>query len=127
MMNPEIRDQWADALESDEYAQCQNALTRVAPDGVVSHCCLGVLTELGVKAGVITRNEADDDGRGLIGYGPHNEKATLPDAIQKWAGITGPDSDNPMVDYKSDRHSLAELNDYLDVKFPEIAKVVRQL
>lgn len=49
-MNIEIRDEWADALESGEYEQ---GFGRLNFDG--KFCCLGVLSELLVKRGVLQR------------------------------------------------------------------------
>jgi len=68
-MNPEVKAQWIEALESGEYTQGRGALTKVGPDGSRSHCCLGVLTDLAVKAG-----KCEETGRDLldsIKYGAH--------------------------------------------------------
>lgn len=125
-MNPEIRDQWADALESGEYPQCQGALTKVDPVTYAeSNCCLGVLTELAVKAGVIERIRTDPNRNRIVYSG--NEAMTLTPEVQAWADL---EDDNPTVDYDGTRTwSLAELNDGMHgghpLTFPEIAKLIR--
>lgn len=43
---------WIEALESDEYEQCQGHLESTDRDGNVRHCCLGVLTRLAMADGV---------------------------------------------------------------------------
>jgi hypothetical protein len=53
-MNPEVKDLWVKALRSGEYSQAEGKLCYASKeDGSRSFCCLGVLADLGVKAGVI--------------------------------------------------------------------------
>jgi|SRR6185312_9407178 len=51
-MKPEVRSEWCKALRSGEYVQAQGHM-RTDPDqnGKVGYCCLGVLTDLYLKAG----------------------------------------------------------------------------
>lgn len=49
-MNPEIREQWATALESEEYSQGRGNLCHLNSDGIKEYCCLGVLTDLYLRA-----------------------------------------------------------------------------
>lgn len=131
MMNPQIKTQWIAALQSGEYAQCKGTLTQVTADGKESHCCLGVLTELAVKAGVITRNNTiRDDGSVKVSYGEAYESGTASYEVRKWAGLDDP---NPNVEYgefgDDNKISLAELNDGArrlsrPVEFPEIAAII---
>lgn len=127
-MNPEIRDLWCDALESGEYKQCASALTRIAGDGTESHCCLGVLTELGVKAGVTKRLanlEADDEGN-IVKYDDGSlggQGYITPSPVMAWAGLTDsiPDVKTPDGEY-----GLSGLNDGEGLTFPEIAALIRK-
>lgn len=120
-MKAEIKAQWVAALKSGEYKQCQGTLTRVAYDGTESHCCLGVLTELAVKAGVIERAEGAlshtvsyPDVDGLQGD-------VTPVKVQAWSGLA---VGNPSVNYNGEIEALAVLNDRDGLTFPEIAKLI---
>ena len=44
-----LRDEWIEALESDEYEQCSTALCRTDKDGNTSYCCLGVGADVWMK------------------------------------------------------------------------------
>jgi hypothetical protein len=46
IQNAELRDRWLAALRSGEYEQGQNRLKYRDHDGVVRHCCLGVLCDV---------------------------------------------------------------------------------
>lgn len=123
-MDSVIRDQWADALESGEYPQGNGALGRKGKDDITKYCCLGVLCELAVKAGVIQSFQGLGGDDSAISYGTSTYRtASLPSReVMRWAGL---DANNPMVDYDDDHQSLAELNDSGTLDFPEIAKLVR--
>jgi hypothetical protein len=59
-MNPDKKKQWTTALRSGEYEQGEVRLER---DG--KFCCLGVLSHLAYKEGVVTRKPStthDEDG-----------------------------------------------------------------
>jgi hypothetical protein len=50
----EIRDAWIKALRSGEYVQGKNMLHYLDADTGVNHyCCLGVLSELALEAGIV--------------------------------------------------------------------------
>lgn len=52
-MKPEWKKKWIDALRSGKYLQARGELRR---EGTVpAYCCLGVLCELGVEAGLLQR------------------------------------------------------------------------
>jgi hypothetical protein len=140
-MNKEIGERWCTALESGEYQRGFGALTRVSPDGTRRHCCLGVLTDLAVKAGV-TREltgpqyAATNGGDQLVQYYSYtndygvgiSEGSYLPKCVQDWAGL---DNGNPLVPLPGDdpggwvTESMAGLNDNRDYTFAQIAAVVR--
>lgn len=52
-MNPAIKAQWVAALRSGDYVQGQNRLRNLNIE-THPHCCLGVLTDLYVKANDMT-------------------------------------------------------------------------
>jgi hypothetical protein len=88
-MKPEVKAQWIAALRNGEYQQGQMSLSK---DG--KFCCLGVLCDLAVKAGVIpapsTRNTLGDDL-----YGTEDKCDVLPAEVKVWAGLV---EANPGVD-----------------------------
>lgn len=103
-MHPEVRDLWADALESGEYKQGHGALR----DNEDRFCCLGVLCDLAVKAGVIP-----EPSQYHSGYTYGIDSALLPREVQQWAGWFG-------------QTRLINMNDGLRNRFKTIAKYVRE-
>lgn len=73
MTPKEVRQLWVKALRSGEYQQGTNCLR--TDDG--KYCCLGVLTDLAVKNGVIPNFRGEGNG--------HNKVLTLP--VMTWAGL----------------------------------------
>lgn len=127
-MNPEIKAQWVNALRSGEYEQGKYQLHY--QDGAINeYCCLGVLCDLAVKAGVDVHLEKDGTS---VSYG--DQTGALPGPVQEWAGL---DVANPMTPIMSshihdytDPHvqdspvTLAELNDSGRMTFADIADVI---
>jgi hypothetical protein len=113
-MNPGIRAQWTAALRSGKYQQGRSALRK--NDEL---CCLGVLCDLAVKAGVTSAMPGEDgypwayDGR--IDY--------LPDSVKEWAGL---EDGNPLVygPHCPARDHLARINDDLCWDFAQIADAI---
>lgn len=136
-MNPEIKGRWLEALRSGDYPQTRR---RLADDN--GYCCLGVLCEIAVEDGIVTKGTAGgslDDG---IVYTSATDSAdyefsVLPVAVFEWAGMTEP---NPRMDLtledipehardialEGPRYSLADLNDNLRMDFSEIADVIEK-
>ena len=134
-MNPERKAEWVAALRSGDYPQGRNVLTSVESDGTRRHCCLGVLCDLAVKAGVLTVDTDDDgtpdttyvNGTNAVRYhetGQPDAQAVvyLPRAVREWAGLDG---DNPGFVREGflNRTHLASLNDD-GVSFDDIADVI---
>ncbi len=126
-MNKKVQKAWADALRSGDYEQGKGML-----HSGDTYCCLGVLCELAVEAGVTERF----NGPRVMGehgtlpsykYGPDSEVAntgTLPIEVSEWAGLKGADwQDNPTVD----GYSLATWNDHKNADFNDIARLVEKL
>jgi hypothetical protein len=110
---------WLEALESGTYKQTKNVLHRREKEKD-SYCCLGVLCDLAVKAGVLEECDIEQDGNIILYDG---NDGTLPPDVQEWIGLA---SDvgaygDPNV---NDGHSLAEFNDK-GKKFKTIAKIIR--
>lgn len=127
-MNVDVGRAWVDALRSGRYRQGRGRLTQVLPDEdgepTSFHCCLGVLCELAVEAGVAVRadqryapsdrltttyRDAHDGDDPLGEYGGYP-----PTAVWRWAGL--PD-ENPLL---GDARA-SYLNDHRQVSFGAIA------
>lgn len=105
-MNPEIKKKWIEALESGEYTQGQGYLKRRGlDDGVVRHCCLGVLCE-------ILNSPWIEDEDGVFVTGKDEEAYLLPTEIQNRVGIR-------------DIGELMRMNDS-GYFFPKIAKYIKE-
>jgi hypothetical protein len=144
-MNPKVREAWVRALRSGQYPQGTNYLHVAADDPNdrwEGFCCLGVLCELAVQAGVIppARHMVTPTGRRVWEYGvPGGEDGdgashtSLPWAVSEWAGIPG-DTDptiafrvededgNPDVGHRP----ASDLNDNLGLTFEEIAAAIEE-
>jgi len=108
----EIVKAWVAALLSGEYKQGKFYLRHED-----KYCCLGVLCELAVKAGVIV------PGKPSLGSADKvtvyvGETKTLPREVAWWAGVGA----NPQM--SSTGHTLGYLNDN-GMKFPDIAELIR--
>lgn len=127
-MNPEIKKQWNAALTSGEYEQGKQRL-RTDDD---KYCCLGVLCNLAVKAGVAKweRRTPTDYSTGISGWhcvsidGTASNATTLPYFVQEWAGL---EDENPIVSagVGALQESLAELNDQ-GIPFDAISELVKE-
>lgn len=109
-MKKKIAKIWCKALRSGEYKQDQHVLHNKTRN---TFCCLGVLCELAVKAGVevdvIDIHQMDT----VVNY--DGDCAFLPESVQKWAGM---ESTNGWI--KGSTRSLSSLNDS-GLSFNEIA------
>lgn len=118
-MKEDIKTEWVTALRSGNYSQSAGILRDDR-----GFCCLGVLCDLAVKAGVATSIESAI-GEGTIAYldkdalpGSTGDVAYLPQSVMKWAGLT---ASNPQAgdDY------LSSLNDN-GFSFEKIADVIEK-
>lgn len=120
-MNQEIKDKWVAALRSGKYMQGVGALRRLGEKGVY-YCCLGVLCDLAVKAGVIAEARLDpEDISDKYTYGLF-DKDNLPWQVANWADL---DSFNPEVCTDREGASLAEFND-CGFTFNQIADLIEE-
>jgi hypothetical protein len=106
-LDPTIKAQWVAALRSGEYMQGKYALCTVSPDGYVKHCCLGVLTELAVKAGLPIEKGFTSQGTAYNG-----EVLTLLHDVRAWAWGLGPRSPHDAaIKIQRTVERLAQTND----------------
>ena len=101
-LREEVKEKWLKALRSGEYQQARFSLRTGRSEGY-AYCCLGVLTDLACKEGVVESNGKLWDNNWI-----------LPDSILEW--VYGDDPRgldtygglrNPLVG----EYSLAEYND----------------
>ena len=114
-MNTEVKKLWTAALRSGEYEQGTGALRTAR-----GYCCLGVLCEVAIKAGLkVEFTEQFDDDEVVFSY--DDDVAYLPPAVCLWADL--PDA-NPRIPLERtpcacghedcmspDETTLANLND----------------
>ena len=119
-MNSEIKQEWLDALRSNEYEQAIGMLR--SEEG--GYCCLGVLCDLAAKHGVgrwesgqfTVRDLGTDvvDWRFTDNSGLEGSLSTLPAHVREWAGLGLEDNPTVSISMGTDTDhdvSLAELND----------------
>ena len=117
-MKSDIAALWIDALRSGLYAQGDGRLTTIMPSGDKEYCCLGVLCELAVEAGVI--DSVDDDVR--VGYGPYMAEYLPPTEVVEWAGLHSEDGEFSFADENGfQSNSLVSMNDNQYENFSAIA------
>jgi hypothetical protein len=139
-MDTEIKATWRADLRSGRYEQGREALCRIVTDDGEGkeYCCLGVLCEQAVRAGIVEHvfNGADYGHPELIGYRVPGSTARpdftmLPLAVATWAGL-GTDID-PEVELHDDEEgeaitaNLSDVNDNYGEGFHSIALLINQL
>jgi len=118
-MDPIIAEELATRLESGKYPQGTCALRKDNDE----FCCLGVLSEMAVEAGVIPPPILNVIGVYQYGDETGYETGVLHRVIMEWAGmktVVG-----KYIDEDGYTHLLTEKNDAGD-SFPEIAKIIRE-
>ena len=123
---------WVKRLTSGKYKQGTGFL-RQRNNGKEFHCCLGVLQDLAVEAGVLSEPKlckskylhGDDIYEYRSKKGKKNQVQTgvLNDIVRDWAGLT--DNDGSYFKKNGDVYSLTELNDDGGSGFKKIAKVIQ--
>lgn len=95
-MKADVKAQWITELRSGDWAQGTGVLHRMNDEGKHFYCCLGVLCELAVKAGVLPEAVKGRDGVSswMFQYeapeAHHNDginATTLPRSVRAWAGV----------------------------------------
>ena len=119
-MDLEIKKLWIKALRSGDYLQGYSYLQQEGN----RFCCLGVLSDLGIKAGVI---EESLQKNMCYAYGDQQAVSKLCYEIKKWSGITFDygDLEKKVTVHDSKCYSLASLND-AGFTFQQIADVIEE-
>lgn len=113
-MNQEIKAKWIADLRSGKFPQTRGALNQLEASTVgdppVGFCCLGVLCEQAVSAGLIAKREMSI----FADYGPHSSVSSLPVMVRTWAGIDSA-TENTLIDMNDGaRSSFAEIADWIE-------------
>lgn len=129
-INREVRDLWADRLESGEVPQVSDSLRD--EHGESGRCCLGVLTDVYIAQG---GDEVRDSGVTYLVFDEEEgewkvwDTEDLPPAVIAWAGL---ESANPVIDGaaagpSSDVGTAIWFNDSEHMDFAGIAALVRAM
>lgn len=125
-MNEEIKRQWIADLRDGTREQGHGKLR----DRDGRQCCLDVLMEQSVRAGISAEPVLDlDDGDRYVyqGYNllgdPMDVAGVLTDEVTKWAGL---EENNPYVKVpeKPGTHTLSTCNDSYYMSFDQIADLI---
>lgn len=125
-MKTDIKRQWVEALRSGDYQQGKEYLRKDD-----KFCCLGVLCDLAVKAGVVTEAPGVN-GSTLYGVEGDRDSEVLPRAVMDWAGlddrvpsvVTSLHDDDPDDDPEAVSIEVAELNDSFCYDFEALAELI---
>ena len=94
-MKRDIAEAWVAALRSEEYTQTQGTLCAPNAAGTqMDHCCLGVLTDLGIQAGHLSGSEI------MASY--------LSEATMEWAGIISGHNPAILIPKDWDNNNIAQ-------------------
>lgn len=111
-MDAKIKERWATALESGEYAQTKDVLC----DGDGGYCCLGVLTDLYAK-------EIGVAEWGVERFGHDGEEVPC-NEVADWAALGERD---PWLRVKNGGYkAISAHNDNGGVSFAELAAAIRE-
>lgn len=137
-MKQEIATELVTRLRSGAYIQGQGALKVVDSEGNVKNCCLGIVCDMAVEAGVIPPDEFDhstdypaEPSYRVYRYGVGDEAnySTLPSAVQDWAEMY---SDNGSFEDRCGAekemgglYCLSGFND-TGFTFPQIADLIER-
>jgi hypothetical protein len=86
-VNEAIKTKWIEALTSGEYERGEGYLHHIDADGDATFCCLGVLCDLAVKAGVEMGVDVYDRSDGSKSVLYQDEESFLPFDVAQWADI----------------------------------------
>jgi hypothetical protein len=118
-MNPDVKAKWTTALRSGKYRQGHGFLRVKGQNGADDRfCCLGVLCELAVEAGVTKQLNSGYETR--YGVSGDSNTAVLPGHVRQWAGM-----DSHAGSYDNGDRSLTGDNDG-GVPFSDIADIIEK-
>lgn len=113
-MNQQIKHEWVAALRSGGVEQCKEQLN-YGPNN--AYCCLGVLCEMAVEAGIVTLK---DEVYTSVNDRNDCDSGVLPRSVMKWAGLH---SNTPKP--KHLKNNLVRLND-TGHTFSQIADIIEE-
>lgn len=122
-MNPEIKAEWVKRLKSRKYKKGTSVLYNADTN---KYCCLGVLCEMAVDAGVVKktiRKKPVGVNECLVGYYEGGGGGELPVKVRKWAGLKNA---SPTVIYQGEETSLIHINDNTTNTFGQIANIIEK-
>ena len=131
MANKQIIRKWVDELRSGKWKQGDGRLATgpdyFAESKEVRYCCLGVLCEMAVESGIISRFSTHSRGYAYGKSEMDSRICLLPVAVIDWAGFSedeGGLNDDPMIECP-DRSPIrcSAANDH-GATFPEIASMI---
>lgn len=135
-MNEDIKKEWVSRLRSGLYEQGTSYLRTLSN----KHCCLGILCEMAVEEGIVTRELIPSAVSSPARYNYVSKEGTydhadinrlspktasdnvLPVGVMKWAGV---DDITPSVHYEQGWLSLVNLNDS-GIPFSDIAEKIEK-
>lgn len=123
-MKKSIAMKWVKALRSGKYKQTRGKLR-----GQRGYCCLGVLCDIYDNKQWEKADEPFHDESTAFVFGDAGEETTLPNEVQKWAGIKTDDGRHEKIGTRHDfdsRGSLVTLNDKQKWGFKKIAKFIEK-
>lgn len=118
---------WVEALRSGKYTQGIGSLRMEDSEtGVCTHCCLGVVTQLAVAAGVIDQGVKYTETPGVVVYEdePNSYIGTtgmLPKKVREWLEV---EVKNPRFKIGEEMLGATSLNDKLKYTFAQIADLI---
>jgi len=115
---------FVEALFSSSYEQGKASLRTEHPDlpDKYQYCCLGVATEVAIKAGIPEETKVDEYGDPYVDNVWEN--GYLPSSVREWLGI---DSDNPLLDFlHGNTLRAASANDEYEQSFFQIGAAFRR-
>lgn len=125
-MKAEIKKLWTEALRSGKYHQGKGHLAQSDQADGLAHCCLGVLCEVAIEAGIISPPK----WQGINYYygieGDHRADF-LPRVVSTWAGLGNNSpvyTDHAVLDGRT--KSLVSHNDDDGFSFTEIADIIEE-
>lgn len=112
----EIAVDWATELRSGKYKQGAGCLR----DNNDYYCCLGVLSEMAVKAGVIPAPVYQGSLMSTWQY--EGDASLIPSTVRLWAGMK--DDAGEFTDNSGETYILAALNDSGTMSFDQLADMI---
>lgn len=121
-MNPEVKEKLLKALRSGRFTKGKNCLAQQKHSGEYLHCFFGVICELAVEEGVVSRVE----GRTRIGYEGEGDPdigwSYPPSSVRQWAGF----GDSLFLEFDGRIQNVIILNDAYTLSFQQLADMVEE-